>query len=286
MLMPEIISFRDVSFSYHPYLSVLQSISFSIEKGEAVVFLGENGSGKSTLFLNLLHLVTGHSGKIIAESLEVNRKNEKQIREKIGLIFQNSNDQLFLPTVKEELAFGPWNLGYRGVQLEKQIIKASEAIGIQSIMEKKVFHLSQGEKKKVAIAAVYAMNPDIYLFDEPFSNLDPKTRQDLNKILFDLHFQGKTLLLISHEVDQIPSFFKRAIVLHAGEIIFDGKIRELFQTPEILFKANLRVPIVATLYQKVKKDFPHLIKNWSKNRTIPINVAEFKEFLDSLLKEK
>ncbi|WP_457556820.1 energy-coupling factor ABC transporter ATP-binding protein [Candidatus Harpocratesius sp.] len=284
--MPEIISFRDVSFSYHPYLSVLQSISFSIEKGEAVVFLGENGSGKSTLFLNLLHLVTGHSGKIIAESLEVNRKNEKQIREKIGLIFQNSNDQLFLPTVKEELAFGPWNLGYRGVQLEKQIIKASEAIGIQSIMEKKVFHLSQGEKKKVAIAAVYAMNPDIYLFDEPFSNLDPKTRQDLNKILFDLHFQGKTLLLISHEVDQIPSFFKRAIVLHAGEIIFDGKIRELFQTPEILFKANLRVPIVATLYQKVKKDFPHLIKNWSKNRTIPINVAEFKEFLDSLLKEK
>ncbi|MCF2141767.1 MAG: energy-coupling factor ABC transporter ATP-binding protein [Candidatus Lokiarchaeota archaeon] len=283
--MPEIISFSDVSFSYHPHLPILKSISFSVEKGEAVVLLGENGSGKSTLFLNLLHLVSGHSGTITAEGLEINHKNEKRIRKKIGLIFQNSNDQLFLPTVKEELAFGPWNLGFRGIKLEKQIFKAAEAIGIQSIMEKKVFHLSQGEKKKVAIAAVYAMDPDIYLFDEPFANLDPKTRQDLTKILFDLHSQGKTILLISHEVDQIPAFFKRVIVLHAGEILFDGKLRGLFQTPEILSKANLRVPIVATLYQKVKKQFPNRIKKSWQNRKIPISVSEFEEFLEFLLKD-
>ncbi|MHA1776563.1 MAG: energy-coupling factor ABC transporter ATP-binding protein, partial [Promethearchaeota archaeon] len=157
--MDPIISFRDVSFSYHSNIQVLKSISFSVNPGEAVVILGENGSGKSTLFLNLLHLVPGHSGAIFVKGLEVNHKNEKKIRQKTGLIFQNSNDQLFLPTVKEEIAFGPWNLGLRGKELKNCINQAAAAINIQNIMEKKVFHLSQGEKRKVAIAAVYAMNP-------------------------------------------------------------------------------------------------------------------------------
>ena len=281
--MDPIISFRDVSFSYHSNIQVLKSISFSVNPGEAVVILGENGSGKSTLFLNLLHLVPGHSGAIFVKGLEVNHKNEKKIRQKTGLIFQNSNDQLFLPTVKEEIAFGPWNLGLRGKELKNCINQAAAAINIQNIMEKKVFHLSQGEKRKFAIAAVYAMNPDIFLFDEPFANLDPKTKEDLIRILDNLHHQGKTLLLISHEVDQIPEFFKRGIVLHSGKKIFDGSIRELYKSPKILTQANLRLPLVATLYSRIQELYPHLFKKFDFKP--PITGQEFETILLEILGE-
>ena len=281
--MDPIISFRDVSFSYHSNIQVLKSISFSVNTGEAVVILGENGSGKSTLFLNLLHLVPGHSGAIFVKGLEVNHKNEKKIRQKTGLIFQNSNDQLFLPTVKEEIAFGPWNLGLRGKELKNCINQAAAAINIQNIMEKKVFHLSQGEKRKVAIAAVYAMNPDIFLFDEPFANLDPKTKEDLIRILDNLHHQGKTLLLISHEVDQIPEFFKRGIVLHSGKKIFDGSIRELYKSPKILTQANLRLPLAATLYSRIQELYPHLFKKFDFKP--PITGQEFETILLEILGE-
>jgi len=281
--MDPIISFRDVSFSYHSNIQVLKSISFSVNPGEAVVILGENGSGKSTLFLNLLHLVPGHSGAIFVKGLEVNHKNEKKIRQKTGLIFQNSNDQLFLPTVKEEIAFGPWNLGLRGKELKNCINQAAAAINIQNIMEKKVFHLSQGEKRKVAIAAVYAMNPDIFLFDEPFANLDPKTKEDLIRILDNLHHQGKTLLLISHEVDQIPEFFKRGIVLHSGKKIFDGSIRELYKSPKILTQANLRLPLAATLYSRIQELYPHLFKKFDFKP--PITGQEFETILLEILGE-
>ncbi|MHA1522315.1 MAG: energy-coupling factor ABC transporter ATP-binding protein [Promethearchaeota archaeon] len=247
-----IIKFENVSFAYHSQMQTLHNLSFSVNQGEAMVFLGENGSGKSTLFLNILNLVSGHTGSITVENLEVSRKTEKQIRQRVGLIFQNSNDQLFLPTVKEEIAFGPFNLGLSGEELESRILHAAQAIGVEDILDKKIFHLSQGEKKKVSIAAVYAMDPEIYMFDEPFANLDPKTKSDLTQILLELHQKGKTILLISHDLDRLPEFFTRAIVLHAGTKTFDGKLRDLYTRPEILTQANLQVPSVVKLYQLVE----------------------------------
>lgn len=277
--MKPIIDVQDVFFAYHRTAPVLHSISFSIESGEAVVLLGENGSGKSTIFLNLLHLVPGYQGKIIVDEVLVSHKTEKTIRQKVGLVFQNSNDQLFLPTVKEELAFGPWNLGLRDEALETRIREAASAINILPLLDKKIFHLSQGEKKKVAIAAVYAMNPEVFLFDEPFANLDPKTKEDLLQILTQLHQQGKTLILISHEVDSIPPFFSRAIVLHKGRKTFDGSIRKLYQQPEILAQANLRVPIVATLYQYIESKNPSQSNDEKLESFIPIDIKEFQEYI-------
>lgn len=282
-----IIEVQNVYFAYHRTAPVLRSLSFNIDKGEAVVLLGENGSGKSTIFLNLLHLVLGYHGKIIVDGMLVSHKTEKKIRQKVGLVFQNSNDQLFLPTVKEELAFGPWNLGLRDDLLEARIHESAVAIGIVSLLEKKIFHLSQGEKKKVAIAAVYAMNPEIFLFDEPFANLDPKTKSDLTQILTHLHQGGKTVILISHEVDSIPPFFSRAIVLHEGRKTFDGSLRQLYQQSEILAEANLRVPIVAKLYQFVESHFnfsPNEEKIQKEN-TIPIDTEEFIQYITNKFKK-
>ena len=283
------IVFENVSFAYHSQIQVIHNLSFSVNRGEALVFLGENGSGKSTLFLNLLHLVTGHTGSIMVENLEVSRKTEKKIRLWVGIIFQNSNDQLFLPTVKEELAFGPYNLGLKGEELEARIHHAARAIGVEDILDKKVFHLSQGEKKRVAIAAVYAMDPEIYLFDEPFANLDPKTKTDLTQILLELHQQGKTILLISHDLDRLPEFFTRAVVLHAGAKTFDGSLRDLYMHPEILTQANLQVPSVVTLYNLLKIQFkdryPHLFKDFevSPVNQIPLTINEFSKIFSQLL---
>ncbi len=289
-----VIVFEDVSFSYHSQVQILHNLSFSVNQGDAMVFLGENGSGKSTLFLNLLHLVSGHSGSIVVENLEVSRKTEKKVRQRVGIIFQNSNDQLFLPTVKEEIAFGPYNLGFSGEDLENRIIHAAKSIGVDDILDKKIFHLSQGEKKRVAIAAVYAMDPEIYLFDEPFANLDPKTKTDLAQILLELHQQGKTILLISHDLDRLPEFFTRAIVLHAGAKTFDGTLRDLYSHSEILTQANLQVPSVVELYNLVKNKLmernPHLIEKIGgeipanpKSIPIPITINEFSKILDRTL---
>ncbi|MHA1673300.1 MAG: energy-coupling factor ABC transporter ATP-binding protein [Promethearchaeota archaeon] len=293
-----IIKFENVSFAYHSQVQTIHDLSFSVNEGEAMVFLGENGSGKSTIFLNLLNLVTGHTGSIRVENLEVSRKTEKQIRQRVGIIFQNSNDQLFLPTVKEEIAFGPYNLGFSGDELETRIHHAARAIGVGDILDKKIFHLSQGEKKRVAIAAVFAMNPEVYLFDEPFANLDPKTKTVLAQIMLDLHQLGKTLLLISHDLDHLPEFFNRAIVLHAGTKTFDGTLRDLYTHSEILSQANLQVPSVVKLYNlvqsKLKDRYPHLFEKLvgeistnsnsnPKSISIPNTINEFSKVLDQTM---
>ena len=255
------IDVKDLHFSFFPHIEILKSINLEVKKGESIVILGENGSGKSTFFLNLLNLLPNFSGEIQINGKKVNRKNEKDIRKRIGMMFQNPNDQLFLPTVLQELEFGPSNLGINGNDLKTRITHVIDTLKLQNLIDKKTFHLSYGEKKKIAFASIFAMDPEIYLLDEPYANLDPQTKKEFSEILISLHRNNKTMLLISHDLDKIPKFIKRAVVIHQGEILFDGIINDLYNKMEILQKANLDLPILSVLYLKLKDEY-HLEKNF------------------------
>jgi len=250
---------KDLHFSFFSGNEVLRGIDLEVEKGESLIILGENGSGKSTFFLNLLNLLPDFTGTIEINDKIVNRKNEKEIRKKIGLMFQDPNDQLFLPTVQQELEFGPSNLGITGEKLNSKIAQVIDILKLQKLIDKKTFHLSYGEKKKIAFASIFAMDPEIYLLDEPYANLDPKTKREFSEILLSLHNKKKTLIVISHDLDKIPKFIKRAVVLHEGRILFDGLINDLFKELDILEDANLDLPILAQLYNELNDEF-HLEK--------------------------
>jgi len=266
------INVKDLHFSFFPHQEIIKGINLEVKKGESVVILGENGSGKSTFFLNLLNLLPNFTGTIQINGKEVNRKNEKDIRKKVGIMFQNPNDQLFLPTVQQELEFGPSNLGINGDDLKSRITQVIDKLKLQNLIDKKTFHLSYGEKKKIAFASIFSMDPEIYLLDEPYANLDPQTKNEFSEILRSLHRNNKTMLIISHDLDKIPKFIKRAVVIHQGEILFDGLINNLYNKMEILQKANLDLPILSILYLKLKDEF-HL----DKNHGFPRDINDFLE---------
>ncbi len=273
---PPLIIVEDLHFSFLPKQKVLKGLNLEVKNGESMVILGENGSGKSTFFLNLLNLLPNFTGTIKINSKKVNRKNENEIRKKVGIMFQNPNDQLFLPTVQQELEFGPFNLGINGNDLKTRIAHVIDTLKLHNLIDKKTFHLSYGEKKKIAFASIFSMDPDIYLLDEPFANLDPQTKKEFSEILVNLHRNKKTLLIISHELDKIPKFIKRAVVIHQGEILFDGLINDLFNKMEILQKANLDLPILSELYLKLKNEF-HLEKIFDFPRDIDDFLELFKK---------
>jgi len=300
------IDVKDLHFSFFPHQEILKGINLKVKKGESIVILGENGSGKSTFFLNFLNLLPNFTGEIHINGKKVNRKNEKDIRKKVGIMFQNPNDQLFLPTVQQELEFGPSNLGINGNDLKTRISQVIDTLKLQNLIDKKTFHLSYGEKKKIAFASIFSMDPEInlidkktfhlsygekkkiafasifsmdpeiYLLDEPYANLDPQTKKEFSEILISLHQNNKTMLIISHDLDKIPKFIKRAVVIHQGKILFDGLINDLYNKMEILQKANLDLPILSILYLKLKDEF-HLEKDYDFPRDINDFLEIFKK---------
>lgn len=265
-----VIKVDNLNFSFGQ-TRILQNISFRVKKGERVVVLGENGSGKSTLFLCLLHLLQKNKGDISIFGEKVNIKTAPLIRKRVGFVFQDPNEHLFLPTVMDELNFGPYNQGLRQKELEERIRNTIEKLGLNKFMDKKTFQLSFGEKRRVSFGTVQAMKPDLYLLDEPFVSLDPKNQDFLANFLQELADEGKTLLMISHELEQIPEVFNRAIVLHEGKIIYDGSLVALYQKPELIKQANLKVPkmteLISNLYNSnviTREEYELVLKDQGK----------------------
>lgn len=275
-----IISVKKLKYSYISDEEVLKNINFEVEEGESIVVLGENGSGKSTLFLCLLNLLHGFHGEITINGITLNKKNAPEIRKRTGLLFQDSNDQLFLPTVEEEIAFGPYNQGLRDDELDARIENTVKELNLEDLYGLKTFHLSHGEKKKVSFGTIYAMIPGIFLLDEPFVSLDSVNKMHLLHNLEKLHDEKKTMIMISHELEFVPDFFSRAIVLHKGSIIYDGSVKDLYNSREILKEANLRIPIISDLFQRLSEEGV-----FNLNGEIPTNVEESVEILRNLLKK-
>lgn len=238
------LSATNVSFSYPGHPAVLREIQFTIEQGECVGLVGRNGSGKSTLFSLLSGLTKPDQGSLWfdGEAYRYDKAGLKEIRTKVGYIFQSAEAMLLTPSVYEELSFGPLNLKLSDEEVRQRIEQVSDQLGITHLHGRATYFLSGGEKKLVSLGAILTMDPEVILADEPTSFIDGIHSALLEDKLQLLNRQGKTILVSSHDMDFIWRFARRIIVLHQGEILFDGSREALFCQPEVLNRAGLTPP--------------------------------------------
>ena len=246
---------ENITYSYDDGTKALNNVNLEVKKGEIVSLLGKNGAGKSTLFLHFNGILKPNEGRVLidGEELKYDKKNLVSFRQKIGIVFQNPDDQLFAPTVEEDVAFGPLNLGLSMEEVQNRVEDALRKVGMEGFERKAPHHLSGGQKKRVAIAGILAMKPEIMVLDEPTSGLDPKGASDILKLLYGLNEEGMTIIISTHDVDLVPIYSNRVYVISAGEIIKDGTPKEVFSDIELIRSANLRLPRVAHLFEILEK---------------------------------
>ena len=272
---------KNIKYSYNKDYQALKGVSLKVEKGEMVALLGKNGAGKSTLFLHLNGIYEPDEGQVFidGEELKYDKKSLLKFRQKVGIVFQNPDDQIFAPTVEEDVAFGPLNLKLPMEEVQKRVTESLARVGMSGYEKKAPHHLSGGQKKRVAIAGILAMKPEIMVLDEPTAGLDPQGVRGLSKLLKELNEEGITIIISTHEVDLVPNYAKRVFVLVDGLLIAEGTPKEIFAQPEILDKANLEVPIVTELFQDLEKE------GFDMNNDYPLTIDEAKEkFLELLNK--
>lgn len=232
------ISFSDVSFSYEKSRAILEHISFKIDEGESVGLIGANGAGKSTLMKILLGLLKAE-GTITVGGKEVCEKNLKEIRKTLGFVFQNSDNQMFMPTVVEDITFGLVNYGMRKDEAEVKADKILEILNIKDLKSRHNHTLSGGEKRMAAIATVLAMEPKVLLMDEPTSTLDPYNRRQVINIVNAL---PQTKIITSHDLDMILDTCSRVILLSDGKIVADGPAEQILKDQELLEAHRMELP--------------------------------------------
>ncbi|MCL2142091.1 MAG: energy-coupling factor ABC transporter ATP-binding protein [Methanimicrococcus sp.] len=226
---------------------ILKDVSFSLHAGERVAIIGENGAGKSTFLLSLVGIVSPSSGTISVGHTVLNKKNLAQIREKVGMVFQNPDDQLFMPNVYDDIAFGPRNMGASEEEINRRIEDVLEKLGISHLRNRMTSKLSGGEKRSIAIATILVMNPDVILFDEPTSYLDPKSRRLLIKELSSI---GHTQLIATHDLDLAMEICDRVVILQKGEIQAEGPTKEILMNEELLKNCGLELPLGIESYRQ------------------------------------
>ena len=237
---------------------VLKDVNLSIKMGEYVGIIGKTGSGKSTLIQHFNGILKPSSGKIFVEGKDILSKdvNLLDIRKKIGIVFQYPEHQLFEETVKAEVSFGPKNVGYTGEELEKTVREAIEFVGLDydEIAERSPFELSGGQKRRVAIASILAMKPNVLILDEPTAGMDPKGREDLLEKIDVLHNEhGYTIILVSHNMNEVAKYAKRLVVIDDGQVIMDDVPHVIFKEIEKLKSIGLGVPQVTELISEYNK---------------------------------
>lgn len=235
-----IVRFENVIFKYPDGTSALNEVSFLITHGESVGIVGANGSGKTTLLMHLNGYLLPMSGTINIGDFILNKKTRMEIRKKVGVVFQNPDDQLFMPTVYEDVAFGPINMGLDESSVDIKVRRALEIVGCYDLKDKPPHHLSGGQKRAVAIASVIAMEPDILAMDEPSSNLDPKSRRALINLLKSF---SHTKIIASHDLDMILDVCERCIVIKDGEVVADGPSESILSNEKLLEENNLELPL-------------------------------------------
>jgi cobalt/nickel transport system ATP-binding protein len=244
--MEDIITLKNIDYSYYGKIPAIKNVSFSVKRGEMFSIIGLNGSGKSTLLHIINALIFPDAGDILFEGNAVNEKSLKdkslgmQFRQRVGYIFQNSDIQLFCPTVFDELLFGPLQLNLPLETAQERAEQTLSYLSIGYLKERPVYMLSGGEKKRVAIASVLTMNPDVLLVDEPLSNLDPKTQTFFIELLLELNQAGKTIIFTTHQLDLIDHLQPRVAVLTDEHTIQKtGTASEILSDEELLISVNL-----------------------------------------------
>lgn len=249
------LSTENLSFTYPDGTQALKNINIEIEKGEKVAIIGPNGAGKSTLFSHFNGLTEPTSGcvKIEGKAISFEKDELLKVRQKVGIVFQDPNDQLFAPTVKEDIAFGPMNLGLSYGEVEKRVEDALKMVGMENYEDKTPHHLSGGQQKRIAIAGIIAMKPEIMILDEPTAGLDPDGVEKVLNIMNQLNKEGMTLIISSHDIDMISKYADKIFVLYNGEIIDSGNKNKIFSDMELLKKAHLRTPITTEILYNLKE---------------------------------
>ncbi|MBQ2832289.1 ATP-binding cassette domain-containing protein [Methanobrevibacter sp.] len=270
---------KNIKYSYNSKYQALKGVSLKVERGEMVSLLGKNGAGKSTLFLHLNGIYEPEEGKVFidGEELKYDKKSLLKFRQKVGIVFQNPDDQIFAPTVEEDVAFGPLNLGLSMEEVQDRVEEALARVGMSGFEKTAPHHLSGGQKKRVAIAGILAMKPEVMVLDEPTAGLDPQGVVDLSKLLKELNEEGITIIISTHEVDLVPDYASKVFVLVDGLLIGEGTPKEIFSQPDILETANLKVPIVTELFQQLEEE------GFDMEGDYPLTIGEAKDKFLKLL---
>ncbi len=230
----------DLHYAYPDGTVGLRGVSFRILHGESVAVVGENGAGKSTLLQHLNGYLSAGRGEVRIGGYALTPQNLKSARRTVGMVFQNPDDQLFMPTVFDDVAFGPLNLGLKGPDVERAVAQSLETVGCAHLSRRPPYKLSQGEKRSVSIAAVLAVSPDILVMDEPTSSLDPVSRRRLIELLKTFRH---TKIIATHDLDMALDLCERTIVLHQGRVTADGPTQKIFQDAKLLSLSRLEKPL-------------------------------------------
>lgn len=235
-----LVSLEDVTYDYPDGTSALRGVTFTIHHGEAVGLVGANGAGKSTLLLHLAGVLLASSGHVRVGDWPVTARTLPQVRRSLGMIFQDPDDQLFMPTVGDDVAFGPLNLGLPAEEVEARVAGALERVGATHLRSRPPHRLSGGEKRAAAIASVLSMSPDILVMDEPSSNLDPASRRRLIALLQSFEH---TKVVATHDLDLVQDVCARTIVLREGRVAADGPTASIFADDRLLASCHLERPL-------------------------------------------
>ncbi|MBN2530448.1 MAG: ABC transporter ATP-binding protein [Deltaproteobacteria bacterium] len=234
-----IVEVSSLVYDYPDGTRALDGVSFRIEHGESVAMVGANGAGKSTLLMHLMGALFPKSGAVRIGDFPLTKKNVADVRRSVGMVFQDPDDQLFMPTVFDDVAFGPINLGLPLSEVDSCVMKALETVGVAHLKNRPPYRLSGGEKRAVAIASVIALSPSVLVLDEPSTSLDPASRRHLIELLASF---THTKIIATHDLDMALDLCERTIVIHKGAVAADGKTSEILQQQSLLQASHLEIP--------------------------------------------
>ena len=230
---------QGLAFAYPDGHQALCGVNLTVQRGERVAILGPNGAGKTTLVMHVNGLLEAQVGTVNVAGIPVVKENFPEVRRRVGIVFQDPDDQLFMPTVRDDVAFGPANAGLRGDELDARVNQALEQVGMLDFADRPPHHLSFGQRRRVAVATVLSMDPEILILDEPSSNLDPASRRELADILLNL---GITTVMVTHDLPYALELCPRSVILSDGVIAADSSTRELLMNDAVMRAHRLELP--------------------------------------------
>ena len=280
--MTIILETRSLSYSYADGTVALLDVSISLEAGKKVALVGPNGAGKSTLMLMFNGILRPSEGEVLfrGQPMSYDAASLRSIRRAVGMVFQNSDDQLFAPTVYQDVAFGPTNLGYAADKVKRYVGFALQYVGLFGYERRPPHHLSGGEKKRVAIAGILAMEPEVMILDEPTSNLDPASSEEIMEMLDELNLGGKTLIISTHDVELAYRWADEVILMKEGGVVRRGTGQEVFGDFELIRDARLKLPLVVDLYSELAG------RGIARGAKPPRNILELCDLLQPMAKER
>ncbi|ALC15412.1 cobalt transport protein ATP-binding subunit [Desulfuromonas soudanensis] len=269
---------EDLHYTYEDGTPALNGIDLEIAQGEFLAMLGSNGSGKTTLIKHLNGLLRPTLGRVLLDGKPIERVEDREVFSRIGIVFQDPNDQLFASTVEEDVAFGPTNMGLPPEEIKERVHRALHQVNMQDYGRKSIHALSHGQKKRICVAGILAMEPQVIILDEPTAGLDPMGVHSLMHLLEDLNKkQGITMIMATHVVDLVPLFMSKIAILSKGKVLRYGPPSEVFGDPEAIERAKLNLPLVAELMNLLKT------RDHLKLHHIPLTVGEARREILRLL---